>query len=141
MEGYVADEVERVHQGLLSILVSGVALAVALLVLIGQTLTIVFERYSRRIVMRRLFGLGFFARYAEYLAVMAALWAAQVIGALVVNAAGVSPFSTDTTASVAPTATVLAVAAVVLGVELVFSTAVLGLIERRNTVAVLKGDF
>jgi bacteriocin-associated integral membrane protein len=141
MDEYVSQQIARLDEGLRSILIAGVAILVGLLVLTVQSALILFERYSRRITIRRLFGAGFMRTYREPLAILGAIWSVQVIGALVANRLGLNPFSTSTSASVADDRIVLAIAVAVVLAEWLFSSTVLTFVEKRGLVRVLKQEF
>ena len=141
MDEYVSEQIAMLDVGLRSIIVAGVALLVGLIVLTVQSVLILFERYARRITIRRLFGAGFARTYRELLLIFGAIWSVQVVGSLVANRLGLNPFSTSTSASVTDDAVVLAIAALVALVEWLFTAGVLMLIERRGVVRVLKQEF
>jgi bacteriocin-associated integral membrane protein len=141
MNEYVIGQIQYLDQGIQDVLLVAFALIVGMLALIVQGLSVTFERFSRKIVVRSLFGLPFGQKYREFLIIFASVWVVQVLGALGANAAGLSPFSTSTTSSTSPAATVLAVSAIVFVVELLISAGVLLRIEKRRTVTVLKGEF
>lgn len=141
MDEYVSRQIATLDDGLRSIFVAGVALLVGLLVLTVQSVLILFERYSRRITIRRLFGSGFARTYRELLLIVGAIWSVQLVGALVANRLGLNPFSTSTAASVADDGIVVVIGAAVALVEWLFSAAVLTFVERRRVVRVLKQEF
>lgn len=141
MDEYVSQQIARLDNGIRSVEFAGIALFVGLLVLAVQSLSILFERYSRRITVRRLFGAGFMRTYREPLLIFTAVWSVQLVGALVANRLGLSPFSTQTFSSVADDFTVVAIAASVALAEGLFSAGVLTFIERRSVVRVLKQEF
>jgi putative ABC transport system permease protein len=141
MDQYVSQQIAALDDGIRSVEFAGVALSVGLLVLAIQSLSILFERYSRRITVRRLFGAGFMRTYREPLLIFTAVWSFQLVGALVANRLGLSPFSTPTSSSVAGDGIVVAIAASVALVEVLFSAGVLTFIERRSVVRVLKQEF
>jgi putative ABC transport system permease protein len=141
MDEYVSQQIAALDNGIRSIEFAGIALFIGLLVLAVQSISILFERYSRRITVRRLFGAGFMRTYREPILVFGAIWSVQLIGALVANRLGLNPFSTPTFSSVADDGTVVAIAASVALVEWLFSAGVLTFIERRSIVRVLKQEF
>jgi putative ABC transport system permease protein len=141
MDEYVSQQIAALDNGIRSVEYAGIALFVGLLVLAVQSISILFERYSRRITVRRLFGSGFVRTYREPLLVFGAVWSVQLIGALVANRLGLNPFSTPTSPSIADDVTVVAIAGSVALVEWLFSAAVLTFIERRGVVRVLKQEF
>lgn len=141
MNEYVLLELQHLQDGVRDVAIAAVALLVGMLVLIAQSLTVIFDRYSRKIVVRRLFGLGFRRTYREFLRLFGVIAVVQTVGALIANAVGLSPFSTATSSGAVSPLVVLGVSAAVVAAELLFSTAVLTVIEKRNVVRVLKGEF
>jgi bacteriocin-associated integral membrane protein len=141
MDEYVSQQIAALDNGIRSVAIAGIALFVGLLVLAVQSISILFERYSRRITVRRLFGAGFMRTYREPLLIFGAVWSVQLIGALVANRLGLNPFSTRTFSSVADDGIVVGIAASVALAEWLFSAGVLTFIERRSVVRVLKEEF
>jgi putative ABC transport system permease protein len=141
MDEYVSQQIAALDSGIRSVEFAGIALFVALLVLAVQSISILFERYSRRITVRRLFGAGFVRTYREPLLIFGAVWSVQLVGALAANRFGLNTFSTPTFSSVADDVTVVAIAAAVVLAEGLFSAGVLTFIERRSVVRVLKQEF
>ena len=141
MDEYVSQQIARLDNGIRSVEFAGIALFMGLLVLAVQSISILFERYSRRITVRRLFGAGFMRTYREPLLIFTAVWSFQLVGALVANRLGLNPFSTQTFSSVADDFTVVGIAASVALAEGLFSAGVLTFIERRSVVRVLKEEF
>jgi len=141
MDEYVSQQIAALDNGIRIVAIAGIALLVGLLVLAVQSISILFERYSRRITVRRLFGAGFMRTYREPLLIFTAVWSFQLVGALVANRLGLSPFSTPTSSSVAGDGIVVAIAASVALVEVLFSAGVLTFIESRSVVRVLKQEF
>jgi bacteriocin-associated integral membrane protein len=141
MDEYVSQQIAALDDGIRSVVFAGIALFVGLLVLAVQSISILFERYSRRITVRRLFGAGFTRTYREPLLIFGAVWSVQLVGALVANRLGLNPFSTPTFSSVADDGIIVAIAASVALVEWLLSAGVLTFIERRSVVRVLKEEF
>jgi putative ABC transport system permease protein len=141
MNEYVVGQIAYLDQGIRDVLLVSLGLVIGMLALIIQGLSVTFQRFSRTIVVRSLFGLSFRQRYREFLIIFVSVWVVQLLGALGANAAGLSPFSTSTTSSISPAAIVLGVSLVVFAVELVISAGVLLGFEKRRTVTVLKGEF
>jgi hypothetical protein len=141
MDEYVSQQIAALDDGIRSVVFAGIALFVGLLVLAVQSISILFERYSRRITVRRLFGAGFIRTYREPLLIFGAVWSVQLVGALVANRLGLNPFSTPTFSSVADDGIVMVIAASVALAEWLFSAGVLTFIERRSVVRVLKEEF
>jgi hypothetical protein len=141
MDEYVSQQIAALDDGIRSIAFAGIALSLVLLVLAVQSVSILFERYSRRITVRRLFGAGFMRTYREPLLVFGAVWGIQLVGALIANQLGLNPFRAPTSSSVAGAGIVVAIAVTVALVEGLFSAGALTVIERRSLVRVLKEEF
>ncbi|MHB8611220.1 MAG: bacteriocin-associated integral membrane family protein [Candidatus Dormibacteraceae bacterium] len=141
MDEYVSQQIAALDTGIRITAIAGIALLVGLLVLAVQSLSILFERYSRRITVRRLFGAGFMRTYREPLLIFTAVWTFQLVGALVANRLGLNPFSTPTFSSVTGDGIVVGIAACVAALEVLFSAGVLTFIERRSVIRVLKQEF
>lgn len=141
MDEFAARQIADLDNGIRSVAIAGLALFAALLVLAVQSISILFERYSRKITVRKLFGAGFARKYREPLLLFSAVWIAQLVGALIANRFGLNPFSTQTSRSVAADGVVLVMAAVVALGEGLFSFGVLTFIENRSVVRVLKQEF
>ena len=141
LDDYALVQLQFLRQGIANIAVVAGSLLVVLLVLAVQNLTLVFERFSRRVVVRRIFGHSFVSRYREFVTLFASIAVTQLAGAALLNLAGVTPFATSSTSATAPFATVLGVAAAVVLVEFAVSVAALSIIERRRISSVLKGEF
>ena len=141
MDEYVSQQIAALDNGIRIVAIAGIALLVGLLVLAVQSISILFERYSRRITVRRLFGAGFMRTYREPLLIFTAVWSFQLVGALAANRLGLSPFSTPTSSRVAGDGIVVAIAASVALVEVLFSAGVLTFIESHSVVRVLKQEF
>ncbi len=141
MNEYVLQQLQSLEEGLRNVAIAAIALGIGMLVLVTQNLAILFYRYSRKVVVRRLFGLGFKSTYREFLLVFATIWGFQLVGALAANRMGSSPFSTPTFSSIASDQVVFAIAATIILIELVFSIGVLIFIEKRSLIRVLKGEF
>jgi bacteriocin-associated integral membrane protein len=141
MNDYALQQVQYLNEGIRNIALTAAGLLITMLVLAFQCLTLTFERYSRQIVVRRLFGIPFIQRYQEFLIIFVLIWGAQLAGASMLNALGVSPFATSTSSGAAPGSVVFGTAAVVFALELVFSAIALTLIEKKRTTDVLKGEF
>jgi putative ABC transport system permease protein len=145
LDDHQAEEVRRLDDDLRILVLVGALLLGGMLVLTLQSVGLMFERFSRRIVIRRMFGHGLVRRYAESVGVLGVVWAVQVGAALVLHASGYAGLGTATAAdgsrAGAGVGGVLITTAVVLAVELVVSTAWLVRLERRRTVDILKGAF
>lgn len=141
LNGYVTEQATYYAEGAAS---AGALLSIMLLVLVlvtAQGLSVVFERFSRRVVVRKLLGRSFFARYREFVLILAITSVAQLLVALAANAAGASPLQAGDGSASAPAWVVLAVSASVFALDLLCSAIALTRIERRRTVDVIKGGF
>lgn len=141
MNDYALQQVQHLQQGIRNIAVTAAGLLATMLALAFQCLTLTFERFSRRIVVRRLFGIPFIQRYREFLLVFTIVWGVQLAGASILNAAGVTPFATPTSSGTASSSVVVGTAAAVFALELVFSAIALVFIEKKRTTDILKGEF
>ena len=144
MDEYASERIAELDQAARGLALVGLGFLVGVLVMAVQLQAILFGRYSRRIVVRRLFGQAFTRAYREPLVVFVSVWALQLAGALIANRLGLNPFAVSTTPSgvaIAPDGLVVAAALVVALIEAVFSVWALLLIERRSVVRVLKQDF
>ncbi|CAQ02566.1 bacteriocin-associated integral membrane family protein [Clavibacter sepedonicus] len=145
LDDYQAGEVQRLEDDLRLLAITGAVLLVGLLVLTLQSIGLMFDRFSRRVVVRRMFGHGFVRRYAEFLGVLAGVWFLQIAAALAAESSGYAGLgaasAADGSRADAGPAGVLTAAAVVLVIELVVSTTWLVRLERRRTVDILKGAF
>jgi putative ABC transport system permease protein len=88
MNDYVLSQIAYLDQGVRNVVLVGLALALGMLALIVQGLSVTFERFSRRIVVRSLFGFSFWRKYREFLVIFAAAWLVQFLCA----PEGVNPF-------------------------------------------------
>ncbi|MFD2341316.1 hypothetical protein FGG90_07740 [Clavibacter tessellarius] len=145
LDDHQAAEVQRLDDELRLLALVGALLLVGVLVLTLQSVGLMFERFSRRIVIRKMFGHGLVRRYAESLGVLGAVWAVQVGAALAAHAAGYAGLGTATAADGSSADSgvggVLIATAAVLAIELVVSAAWAVRLERRRTVDILKGAF
>ena len=123
MQEYVSQQIAALDETIRSVVFAGIALFVGLLVLAVQSISILFERYSRRITVRRLFGAGFIRTYREPLLIFGAVWSVQLVGALFANWLGLNPFATPTFSGAADVGIVVGIAASVALVEGLFSLA------------------
>ncbi|MFT2713070.1 bacteriocin-associated integral membrane family protein [Clavibacter sp. Sh2126] len=145
LDDHQAAEVQRLDDELRLLALVGALPLVGVLVLTLQSVGLMFERSSRRIVIRRMFGHGLVRRYAEPLGVLGAIWAVQFGAALAAHASGYAGLGTATAAdgssADAGVGGVLITTAAVLAIELVVSAAWAVRLERRRTVDILKGAF
>jgi len=109
-----------VRESLLAIL----GLMIGLIVLIVQNLIIVFNKNQHRFIVRRLFGVGFFRTYKEYIGMFLAIWMLQILIAFFINKE--------------ITLELLLVSTFCMGIELIASVIVLISIEQTKKIQVLK---
>ncbi len=133
---YQLSEIGYLQESLRNTMIVLGALAVLLVIVTAQALTIAFERFSRTIVVRGLFGLSPWRRYREFIRLGALVWTVQAVLGVGLVSIGFRPFSyTDT----GPQSTLTA--AVAIGVvQGVVAIGVLWVTERRRTLTILKGD-
>lgn len=141
LDDAVLQRVHDLQRRITIITVTGIGLLIIMLILALQSLTLLFERYARKIVTRRLFGLSFGRRYREFLVIFGAVWAGEIVLALLANSAGLNPFATATESGAATASATLGIGGAVLTIEFLFSAAALVFIEQRRTTDVLKGEF
>lgn len=141
LDGYVALEVARIENTIRSIAVVGGVLLLGLLYVGAASVAILFERYSRRVVVRRLHGGSFVHRYREVIVVFGGIWIGQLVGALVLNRLGANPFSPAGAGRIADDRVVVAVAVAVALLESVMSAILLISSERRGVARLLKEEF
>src|SRR5258706_1497932 len=134
-------KVHDLQRNITIITVTGIGLLIVMLILALQSLTLLFERYARKIVTRRLFGLSFGRRYREFLVIFGAVWIGEMAAALLANRAGLNPFPTATDSGAATASATLGIGVATLTIEFLFSAAALVFIEQRRTPDVLKGEF
>jgi len=134
---YQLARIDRLQENLRGTMIVLAALALLLIIITAQSLTIAFERFARKIVVRGLFGLAAWRRYREFMTLGAVVWAIQAVIGVGVVSVGFQPFSaTDT----GPLSTLVAAAAV-SAIQAMVAVGVLQLMERRNTSNILKGGF
>lgn len=130
VDQYILAEVSHLRTAMKQLLIASLAFVVGLLILVVQNLIIFFDKYQRKFVVRRLFGVGFFRTYREYFFVFSAVWALQLLAAFAVAPANRSPSSFGR---------LLVMAFAVISIELVASAVSLMFIEKRSKVQALKG--
>jgi bacteriocin-associated integral membrane protein len=138
-------QVQRIQGNITIITVTGIGLLIIMLILALQSLALLFERFARKIVTRRLFGLSFGRRYREFLVIFGAVWVGEMAVALLANSLansmGLNPFVSATESGAASASATLGIGVAVLTIEFLFSAAALVFIEQRRTTDVLKGEF
>ncbi len=141
LDDAVLQTVHDLQRRITIITVTGICLLIIMLILALQSLTLLFERYARKIVTRRLFGLSFGRRYREFLVIFGAVWVGEMAVALLANSAGLNPFATATESGAATASAMLGIGVATLAIEFLFSAAALVFTEHRRTTDVLKGEF
>lgn len=143
MDEYASAQISALEATIRSLVIAGVAFLLGLLILAAQSIAILFERYARKVTVRRLFGAGFARTYREALLIFAVVWASQIVGALLANRLGINPFAPAGSDSAVPVPDgfVVVIAALIALLEAAASFVVLRLIERRGVVQVLKQEF
>ncbi|MEV8147633.1 hypothetical protein AB0O52_05725 [Arthrobacter sp. NPDC080073] len=136
MNEYQLARIGHLQESLRNTTIVLAALVVLLVIITAQTLTIAFERFARKIIVRGLFGLSTVRRYREFIKLGAIVWAVQGgLGSGLVLA-GFRPFSYDDTGPLSTLTAALAISAV----QGLAAVGVLWLTERRRTPNILKGE-
>lgn len=141
MDEYASQRLQKLSDAARTLALLGAALVALLLVLAVQSASIVFQRYSRRIIVRRLLGHGFLRAYHEAIVLMGVVWAVQAVGGVTVVTVGLNPFPGFGEEGSVWIVLVSLVAAAVIIVEIVFCSIVMMRIERRSVVRILKEEF
>lgn len=102
-----------------------IGLFIAFLVLTIQNLSIFFNKYQHRFIVRRLFGFSFGRSYQEYFFLFGGLWALQILAFIIIDRT-FNPY-------------LIGVAAGLITFELAATVFALRIIEHKNKVKVLKG--
>ncbi|WJF87167.1 bacteriocin-associated integral membrane family protein [Bacillus subtilis] len=124
---YALNEIKELHSEISSLLALAAVLAVALVFLIVQNSVIYFNKKQQKFVVYRLFGIGFFRTFKDYMTLFFILWLIQFISCIVIKR-GI-------------TLNLLICIVFLLILELVTSIIALIIIERRNKIKVMKGGF
>lgn len=138
IDQYVLQQIYELQKGMNQLWLISLGLISGLLFLVVQNLSIFFNKYQRKFVVRRLFGTGFFRTYKEYILLFSATWAFQILICFIVNrTSAYIPFvvKLNRTADIR----LFTVAAVLVLIELAASIIALGIIEQKSKVKVLKG--
>ncbi len=140
MDAYASKQIADLDFRIGALAAASFALIAGLLLLAIQSMSILFQHYSRRITVRRLLGADAIRASREVWLIFGAVWIVQLAGALLINQFAENPTGSASTA-VASDALVVAIAVAVAVVEGLFSAAVLSTIARRGAVRVLKEEF
>ncbi|KAF1678813.1 MULTISPECIES: bacteriocin-associated integral membrane family protein [Bacillus] len=124
---YALNEIKELHSEISSLLALAVVLAIALVLLIVQNSVIYFNKKQQKFIVYRLFGIGFFRTFKDYMTLFFILGLIQFISCIVVKR-GI-------------TLNLLICIVFLLILELVTSIIALIIIERRNKIKVMKGGF
>ena len=138
VEQFVLQQIYDLQKWMNHLLLISLGLIAGLLILVVQNLTIFFNKYQRKFIVRRLFGIGFFRTYKEYILLFSVTWAFQLLISFFVNRAGAYIHFIGKLNEVADIK-LFAVAAGLILFELAASVMVLVIIEQKNKVKVLKG--
>ncbi|MCR8995118.1 DUF1430 domain-containing protein [Brevibacillus laterosporus] len=150
VDQYVIEQIYDLQKQRNQLLFISLGLLAGLLVLVVQNLSVFFSKYQRRFIVRRLFGVGFFKTYKEYIWLLTVTWVIQIGICFLINN-GLASRLLEKAGSVFSVASsiyqaigssdinVLAVGGGVIVIELVASVLALFVIERKNKVKILKG--
>ncbi len=147
LDGWVSQQVAAIQGTLQFIATLSLALLGTLLLLSAQSVSIMFERYSRRIAVRRLFGQRFLDTYREVFVLFALVWALQLAAALAVNQMGMNPFAASHVSALssatgaAPFLVVAATTGAIAAVEFLLQALMLSRMQSAGVVRVLKEEF
>jgi len=138
VDQFVLQQIYNLQEGMNRLLLISLALLAGLMLLVVQNLTIFFNKYQRKFVVRRLFGTGFFRTYKEYIFLFSVIWTFQILICFIVNRTGAYiPFIVKLNR--AADIKLFLVAAVLIAIELAASVIALVIIEQKSKVKVLKG--
>ncbi|EJL29127.1 bacteriocin-associated integral membrane protein possibly involved in immunity [Brevibacillus sp. BC25] len=150
VDQYVIEQIYDLQKQRDQLLFLSIGLVAGLIVLVVQNLSVFFNKFQRRFIVRRLFGTDFIKTYKEYLWFLLATWVIQIGICFLINN-GLATSVLEKAASVFAVATsiyqtigsseinVFAVGVGVIVIELMASVVALFVIERKNKVKVLKG--
>ncbi|WP_432977008.1 hypothetical protein [Dactylosporangium sp. CA-233914] len=139
MNEYVLQQVVELRSAVRQTTAVGLGLLIVMLALAAEGLVLSFSMHARKIVVRRLHGVGLRRSYREFTLTFAYSWAAQLLAVVVLLfGADVIGLNAGLTAAI-PAA--LAIAVAIIAVELLFSNTAIAFIERKSLVKVLKGEF
>lgn len=125
------------HQGLLRYLFQMMMVFALFLILVFQSVPLLFELDARRVAVRKLYGYPFFSRQRRFFIVFTCVWVGIFVAVVACNSVLEWPggyVSQDL-------ALLLAVAGAFLAIETLVSAVVLSFVESRRVVDVLKGEF
>ncbi|HFL3608706.1 TPA: DUF1430 domain-containing protein [Clostridioides difficile] len=109
---------EELHYLYIVLIISSICFVIILL----QNLILIFNRYKKRIIIKKIFGLNFFYSYKEYILLFCANWIIQLI--LFIKTINKN----------------LIIILIFIVLEFFFSLVSLNILERKNKINVLKGE-
>lgn len=125
IDQYMLQEISRLESSIKETVFILLALVLGTVFLIFQNVLLYFHRHQKLLVVRRLFGTGFFKTYREYVLLFIVTWLVQ-FGASVIANRGID-------------LKLIGTAAILFVVEGVFSAVAVVMVEQKNKVQVLKG--
>lgn len=125
IDQYILQEIYQQESSIKENVLTMLGLAAGLVLLVAQNLLLFFHQYQKLLIVRRLFGTGFFKTYQRYALLFTLTWLVQ-IGASVIANRGIDH-------------KLIITAAILFVVEWVLSVVALMIVEQKNKVRVLKG--
>ncbi|WP_405107773.1 DUF1430 domain-containing protein [Paenibacillus sp. FSL K6-1217] len=125
IDQYILEEIYQKQNAMKESLLTIVGLVSGFILLTTQNIIIYFNKNQHKLIVRRLFGTGFFRTYKEYVILFSLVWLVQIVICSVVNR-GIEP-------------RMLIVAVILLLFDFIASSIAILLIEKKNKVKVLKG--
>jgi len=140
MDEYYAARIVQMRDDQRTLAIAGALLFGGVVLLALQSNSVLFNRYLVPIMVRRLFGTGLIARYAEVLRWLGAAWAIQFAAGVTLLMAVGPPAVSGVRPHRASPVEAVAVAAIVVVIEAGFVLLALTRTERRRAVDVYKGE-
>ncbi|MEK4518198.1 DUF1430 domain-containing protein [Paenibacillus sp. FSL H8-0122] len=125
IDQYILEEIYQKEIAMKESLLTIVGLVSGFILLTTQNIIIYFNKNQHKLIVRRLFGTGFFRTYKEYVILFSLVWIVQIVICSGMNR-GIEP-------------RMLIVAAILLLFDFIASSIAILLIEKKNKVKVLKG--
>ncbi|WP_339253996.1 DUF1430 domain-containing protein [Paenibacillus sp. FSL P2-0136] len=125
IDQYILEEIYQKQKSMKESLLTIVGLVSGFILLSTQNIIIYFNKNQHKLIVRRLFGTGFFKTYKEYTILFSLVWLVQIVICGVMDK-GIEP-------------RMLIVAAILLLFDFIASSVAILLIEKKNKVKVLKG--
>lgn len=126
IDQYILEEIYQKQKSMKESLLTIVGLVSGFILLSTQNIIIYFNKNQHKLIVRRLFGTGFFKTYKEYTILFSLVWLVQIVICGVMDK-GIEP-------------RMLIVAAILLLFDFIASSVAILLIEKKNKVKVLKGE-